>query len=112
MNWLRLLPALTLTVIATSTQATLNWAPLPRQSPHVHLSVVVNPWPVYYPPSSYRPAFYPPVVIQAPAPTIYLEPAPAAIPYWYYCDALQAYYPYVQQCPGGWRRVPAQPPPQ
>jgi len=30
-------------------------------------------------------------------------PAPAD-PYWYYCRAANAYYPYVQACPGGWER--------
>lgn len=26
-------------------------------------------------------------------------------PYWYYCDADAGYYPYVTQCPGGFRAV-------
>jgi hypothetical protein len=30
--------------------------------------------------------------------------------YWYYCPALQTYYPYVMQCPGEWQRVDPQPP--
>ena len=30
-------------------------------------------------------------------------PAPAD-PYWYYCRAANTYYPYVQNCPGGWER--------
>jgi|SRR5580765_8324912 hypothetical protein len=30
-------------------------------------------------------------------------PMPAD-PYWYYCRAANAYYPYVQSCPGGWER--------
>ncbi len=57
---------------------------------------------------------YPPVVV-APTP-VYVQPSPpvAAQPsppqYWYYCDSAQAYYPYVQQCPGGWRRVVPTPP--
>ena len=25
-------------------------------------------------------------------------------PYWYYCRAANAYYPYVRECPGGWER--------
>jgi hypothetical protein len=29
-------------------------------------------------------------------------PAPA---YWYYCAPLATYYPYVQDCPGGWQAV-------
>jgi len=30
--------------------------------------------------------------------------------YWYYCPALQTYYPYVMECPGEWQRVDPQPP--
>jgi len=44
-----------------------------------------------------------------PAP-VYPFPDPFTPPgltqgYWYYCDPLQAYYPYVGACPGGWRPV-------
>jgi len=49
----------------------------------------------------------PPVVV-APAPRVYVESSPPT--YWYYCDAAQAYYPYVQQCPGEWRQVLPTPP--
>jgi hypothetical protein len=52
---------------------------------------------------------YPPVVI-APPPRVYVESSPSPPQYWYYCDAAQAYYPYVQQCPGGWRPVLPTPP--
>jgi hypothetical protein len=31
--------------------------------------------------------------------------------YWYYCQDAQAYYPYVQSCPGGWTPVIPTPPP-
>ena len=45
-------------------------------------------------------------------PGYYYAPAvagPAA--YWYYCAASGAYYPYVQNCPGGWELVlPTAPP--
>ena len=40
-------------------------------------------------------------------------PAPSAPQqaYWYYCKDANAYYPYVQSCPGGWTQVaPVQPP--
>lgn len=30
---------------------------------------------------------------------------------WYYCESAKGYYPYVTQCPEGWRSVPATPPP-
>jgi hypothetical protein len=54
----------------------------------------------------------PPVVV-APSPQVYVQPSPPAQPppvSWYYCDASQAYYPYVHQCPGGWRPVTPTPP--
>jgi hypothetical protein len=45
----------------------------------------------------------------APTPPVIIAPTPARPPgrMWYYCDAYAAYYPYVDQCPGGWRAVPA-----
>jgi hypothetical protein len=50
----------------------------------------------------WAPYAYPPVVV-APAPPVAAQtPAPHD---WYYCDSAQVYYPYVQQCPGGWRAV-------
>jgi len=50
----------------------------------------------------------PPVVV-APPP-VYVEPslppqAPPPPQYWYYCEDPKGYYPYVQQCPGGWMQV-------
>ena len=30
---------------------------------------------------------------------------------WYYCEQTRGYYPYVKECPGGWKRVPPAPPP-
>lgn len=91
----------------------------------------VAPMPYYYAPG-------PVVVAPAPPPPDYVErgdlqpappPAPGQYPpgaaqgpqtepsqaaggdTWYYCDASKAYYPYVKQCPSGWRAVPAQPTP-
>ena len=58
---------------------------------------------------------YPPVVA-APSTQVYIQPAPQAsvqLPpsaSWYYCDNPRGYYPYVQQCPGGWRAVAPTPP--
>jgi hypothetical protein len=58
---------------------------------------------------------YPPVVVGAPpvyvqpSPQVYVQPPPPQ-PYWYYCDNPQGYYPYVPQCPGGWRQVTPTPP--
>jgi hypothetical protein len=47
-------------------------------------------------------------------PGYYAAPAVAApvTEYWYYCQGTAAYYPYVQDCPGGWQPVlPTIPPP-
>ena len=68
-----------------------------------------SPW--YYPPAYY----YPPAVVAQPP--VYVEqggdypsaPAPQAQQFWYYCNASQAYYPNVTECPGGWQRVAPQP---
>jgi hypothetical protein len=62
------------------------------------------PYPYYYGAS--------PVVVQ-PAPTEYIQqaPAPPAQTYWYYCQNAGAYYPYVKDCPGGWMQVVPQPAP-
>jgi hypothetical protein len=52
------------------------------------------PWP--YPVYSYAPPLViePELSMQQPAPT-----------YWYYCVDAKTYYPYTQQCPGGWLKV-------
>ncbi len=42
-------------------------------------------------------------------PPTYIEDAPSP-EYWYFCPQLNAYYPYVQECPGGWQPVLPQPP--
>jgi len=60
--------------------------------------------PYVYPPLVVGP---PPVYVQ-PAPQVYVQPPPQS--YWYYCDSAQGYYPYIQQCPGGWRQVTPTPP--
>jgi hypothetical protein len=33
----------------------------------------------------------------------------APAPFWYFCEAANAYYPYVTTCAGGWKVVPATP---
>lgn len=45
-----------------------------------------------------------------PAPGAGTAPAPASGT-WYFCQSANAYYPYVAQCPEGWKSVPATPPP-
>ncbi len=64
--------------------------------------------PVYAPPP---PVVYyaPPPVVYTPAPVV-VQPGPAPAQSWYYCDSQRGYYPYVANCPGGWRAVPATPP--
>jgi hypothetical protein len=76
---------------------------------HSGVRVFISPG-LVVPFGSYWEPYSPPPVVVAPAPRVYVEPAPPPPTYWYYCDAAQAYYPYVQQCPGGWRQVLPSPP--
>ena len=81
-------------------------------------------YPYYYPPYPYYHRYYPAPVVVERAP-VYVEQAPAApapapaqpqaqpqaqapAGYWYYCSESGAYYPYVQECAGGWQRVAPQ----
>jgi hypothetical protein len=66
---------------------------VPFGVPFAYTPVVVAPAPVYVQP-------WPRVFVQPPPPQAY----------WHYCDSAQGYYPYVQQCPGGWRQVSPEPP--
>jgi hypothetical protein len=61
-------------------------------------------YPYVYPYSYYGYPYDYDYSMAAPA---YNMPPPA--PTWYYCDASGAYYPYVANCPGGWKVVPATP---
>jgi hypothetical protein len=82
----------------------------------IHLGVPLY-WPWYYSPyyAPYSPYYYPPAVVTVPHdPPVYIEradeyAAPGPADYWYYCDQAKAYYPYVKDCPGGWRKVLPQP---
>ena len=51
--------------------------------------------------------------VWGPWPSWYAYPAPGYAPaqYWAYCQSPEGYYPYVQDCPGGWIPVPPTPPP-
>src|SRR6266550_4132021 len=65
----------------------------------------------YYAPPYYYPA---PVAVAPAAPLIYVErsePAPQQQGMWYYCEQSRGYYPYVTECPRGWRAVPPAPAP-
>jgi hypothetical protein len=92
--------------------------------------------PGYYPPYAYpapayaypapayvypAPAYsYPAPAYSYPGPAVapsaayaqqgYAQAAPAPQQDWHYCAGSKAFYPYVRECPGGWQRVPAQPP--
>ncbi len=79
------------------------------------------PWyyPYYYPyyyPGYYPYYYYPYVPAEPSTPQEYIErprreqsSRPSGV--WYYCPGSKAYYPYVRKCPGGWQKVPAEPPP-
>jgi len=62
--------------------------------------------PLFYPPSGYYYDSSLPI-----SPPVYIEQEPAAAEptpepyYWYYCVDSKTYYPYVQECPGGWQQV-------
>ncbi len=82
---------------------------------HGHFGVVIGApfwgWGWGWGPWGYPYGYYnPPVVVEQQAP-VYVQPE-AQTQYWYYCQSAQGYYPYVQQCPGGWMQVvpPAAPP--
>lgn len=71
--------------------------------------------PVYAAPYFYAPpGYYPPpppvqYIERQHGDPQYVEPVPDSHS-WYFCPESGAYYPYVQQCPGGWEKVAAQPP--
>ena len=91
--------------------------------PRVGIGIGIGPywgsyWGPYWRSYTYPYAYpygYPPVVA-VPSTQVYVQPsAPAAAQpppsaSWYYCDNPRGYYPYVQQCPGGWRAVAPTPP--
>jgi|SRR5258706_3266401 len=54
----------------------------------------------------------PAVAQPPPGAPVAAAPATQAPGTWYYCDSAKGYYPYVSQCPEGWRSVPASPPPR
>jgi hypothetical protein len=87
------------------------------RGPRIGIGIGLGPfWGPSWAPYAYPYAYaYPPVVV-APPPVVVqprqqlsIEQSPSES-YWYYCDNPQGYYPYVQQCPGGWRAVAPTPP--
>lgn len=79
----------------------------------VHWGVVIGAPLGWY--SSYPYWYNPPVVVHS-TPPVYIErePAPAATDddayYWYHCVRPEGYYPYIKECPGGWKKVLPTPP--
>lgn len=72
-------------------------------------SAPVYPYPdPYVPPVVVNTPAIPAVPATPPPPAEVASPAPAQV--WYYCKAAKQYYPYVSECPGGWKTVPAEPP--
>lgn len=64
-----------------------------------------------YPYQPYYP-YYPPTIVTVPVnPPVYIERSqpqaaqPLSPGFWYYCSDPEGYYPYVQECPNGWRQV-------
>jgi len=81
---------------------------------YLGLPLYPRPYYPYYP--NYYP-YYPPQIVPVPVnPPVYIErsaPQPARqLPagYWYYCSSPEGYYPYVKECPSGWRQVDPIPP--
>lgn len=72
-------------------------------------------WPGYYGyPYSYPPYYSSPVVVES-QPRTYIERGDIAEDagepfYWYHCDKPKGYHPYVEKCPGGWKKVVPTPP--
>ena len=64
-------------------------------------------WDPFWFPSPYPAYTYAPPVVIRPELQVYVQQpsAPATSTYWYYCVDAKAYYPYTQQCPGGWLKM-------
>ncbi len=80
-----------------------------------HYRPVYPAYPAYYSPYAYPPYAYAPRVIVPAAPPVYVERQDVVVSGagqddWYYCADSRTYYPYVQQCAGGWQRVTPHPP--
>lgn len=77
-------------------------------------------WPGWYSPyygypSYYYPPYYSSPVIVESQPRTYIERGDIAEDagepyYWYYCDKPRGYHPYIEKCPGGWKKVVPTPP--
>jgi len=65
-------------------------------------------YPYRYPYSYPYPVYAQPAPVQV-QPQYQAQAQPSA-PSWYYCASAKGYYPYVPNCPEGWKSVPSQPP--
>ena len=78
--------------------------------PRVAIGIGLGPfWAPFWVPYA-APVVVPPPVVVTPAPAVVVPPTGSPT-YWYYCDNPQGYYPYVSQCPSGWRAVSPTPAP-
>jgi hypothetical protein len=94
-------------------------AALPAWADHggvrIGVGIGIPLWPWYYPPAyMYPPGYYQTPMVMAEPPAVYVQqpdPAPATprVGSWYYCESAHGYYPYVRDCPSGWRQVAPQP---
>jgi hypothetical protein len=72
-------------------------------------------WPGwYYPSYNYPPYYSSPMVVES-QPQTYIERGDIAEDagepfYWYHCDKPRGYHPYIEKCPGGWKKVVPTPP--
>lgn len=64
------------------------------------------PGPIY----PYPDPYLPPVIVAPQAPESAAPNVQPPAQSWYYCEASKSYYPYVSNCPAGWKTVPATPP--
>ena len=72
--------------------------------------VVGGVWYFYPQPAyPYPDPYVPPVVVVDQAPQSDTPSVPPPAQNWYYCEASKSYYPYVANCPAGWKTVPATP---
>ena len=73
--------------------------------PWYYPSYYPYPYPYYYPPAATVPSTPPEYIERA-------RPESSSNPFdlWFYCPGSKTYYPYVKECPGGWKTVPAKPP--
>jgi hypothetical protein len=86
-------------------------APPAEAHPRARVNVWVGGplwWPGYWGPY----AVERPVIVQAPAEPLVIQPSAAQqAQLWYYCRDSQMYYPHVTSCASPWQEVPATPAP-